>query len=452
MIKPRMSDDQVLLGILRSRGAMTSAEVQAAIRKSQPSVSRLLSGLTDEVIPLGKGRATRYAAAQPIGIEAAQHPVWLVDQEGNVKRIGTLSFLAQNQIHIDAVEVDDFQNRSLPWYLSPLKAQGFLGRLLAQQAYMRGAPSNPELWDLETVLSAALHLHDAPGSLLIGHGEREYGESAHAIPTSAADQGQVLDELALSIARTLPAGSSAGGEQPKFLAVTEQGDQVLVKFSPPRGTPFGERWNDLLYAESISNEVLERHGHQTAGTRVIQSQARTYLISSRFDRVGRKGRKHVVSVGAAHSAFVPGSYSNWASTCEALARQGKLSQIDAEAAGFLLQFGRLAGNTDMHSGNLSLYAEGSDLQEISKGNFRLAPVYDMLPMRWRPDPTIGLQDYSPFSIDDYLASQQVRAAALDFWVAIQEHPQISQAMKNVASEMAARVSETDSNATRDRRG
>jgi hypothetical protein len=40
-------------------------------------------------------------------------------------------------------------------------------------------------------------------------------------------------------------------------------------------------------------------------------------------------------------------------------------------------FGQLIGNSDRHFGNLSFFLEGD-------GRFRLAPVYDMLPMLFAP--------------------------------------------------------------------
>ena len=152
----------------------------------------------------------------------------------------------------------------------------------------------------------------------------------------------------------MPLGSSAGGEQPKFPVINEQGEHLLVKFSPPRGTPFGERWSDLLCAEVLAGEVLQRHGHEAARSEIIQTSTRTYLLSRRFDRIGANGRRHVVSVGAAHMGFIKSAYTDWASTCEALVRQDRLSAQDALRAHDLLQFGRLIGNTDMHWGNAAL--------------------------------------------------------------------------------------------------
>jgi hypothetical protein len=221
----------------------------------------------------------------------------------------------------------------LPWYLTPLQAQGFLGRLLAQRLAASGVAIDPERWDLESVLFAATHLQDAPGALALG--EPGPAPTLPIIPAGGSQQAQVLDETAADVARTLPAGSSAGGEQPKFLAHLANPDgslrQVLVKFSPPVSTPFGARWNDLLQAEALALEVLAAHGVPVARTRIVRSQLRTYLISERFDRIGASGRRHVVSIGAAHRAFVAGPYGHWGLSCAQLVAQGGLRPATTHA-------------------------------------------------------------------------------------------------------------------------
>ena len=70
----------------------------------------------------------------------------------------------------------------------------------------------------------------------------------------------------------------------------------------------------------------------------------------------------------------------------------------------ILMFGRLIGNSDMHSGNAGLFVKGESLQEMLQGKFSLAPVYDMLPMRWKPDAMMGVFGYEPFEPDYRRAS------------------------------------------------
>lgn len=431
--------EQLVLNYLQQRGASKSTDLQLALQSSQATVSRLLAALSDQLVTLGAGRATRYAIAQPVGNAGSQQPLWRVQEDGQVQRIGLLSFLARNQIHVEAKGVDLLFEptgaQELPWFLSPLRAQGFLGRLHAEHLAAMGLSSSIEHWDTHAILVAAMHTHDAPGSLLLGDAPQGGTGATPCLPDDKT--GAVLDALCADIARTLPAGSSAGGEQPKFLAVTQDGDPVLVKFSPPLGTPFGDRWSDLLHAEALSSAVLQRHGQAAAACKVITTLKRTYLLVKRFDRVGSTGRQHVAALGAVHAAFVPGPYVNWVATCEALVRQGRLPASDARAAAFMLAFGRLIGNTDMHSGNASFRVKGESLADIASGRFELTPAYDMLPMRWKPNPLVELADYTPFTPDTSLAGTQAQPAAADYWESLARLEAVSPALRAVAAAMAS---------------
>lgn len=435
-------DAELVLGALVSRGPVTSAELQALTGRSQPTVSRILGSLSDRVLVLGRARSTRYGLAQSIRGLPAQLPIHWTDEAGRSARIGTVSLLVPDWVAVEVGRHASVARSAVPWFLTPVQAHGFLGRLLARRLAASGLDPDPERWSVDAVLYAAAHLHDAPGAVTIGE-PVESGPVA-AIPGTGRAAADALDALATDVARTLPAGSSAGGEQPKFLAVVrgaggaDAADQhVLVKFTPPRGTPFGERWHDLLHAERMACDVLAEHGVAVAQGTVVESATRTFLSSRRFDRLGARGRRHVVSIGAVHRAFVPGPWQHWAATCERLAHQRRLPSIDAERARALLQFGRLIGNTDMHSGNLGLYVERSGLE---RGRFALAPVYDMLPMRWRPDAVLGgAPEYAPFEPDAASLAGPALGPALEFWRRLASHAPVGAGLRDVASEMARRI-------------
>lgn len=437
-----MNDNETnLLRLLTTHGAMASADIQAALKISQATVSRLVADLSDEVVKLGAGRSTRYGVAQPIGKYAAQQPIWAMDETGGVQRVGTLTLLEKFEIHVASQGLNAFfvpsAKSELPWYLMPLRAQGYLGQMLAQSLAMHDVDAQPERWGTPEILLAALFTHDAPGALLLGDDTLKTASAPRKLP--ATDMGATLDALAQDVAQYQPAGSSAGGEQPKFMAILDDGTHVLVKFSPPRGTPFGDRWGDLLLAEVLCNESLALHGFKVAKNSLVQTSSRTYLLSERFDRIGQFGRRHVVSVGAAHAAWVKGSYASWSSTCDALQRQGRLSQKEAQDVSDIAQFGRLTGNNDMHSGNASLFVAGQTLADIAKGQFELAPVYDMLPMRWRPLRDLGLPDYAPFAVAEIVATDRARQAARHFWATLASQPLVSEPLRAVAATMAERM-------------
>lgn len=430
-------DHELILGILTARGIASSHDLQVASGKSQPTISRLLADLSSRVVTLGRARATRYGLSKSIHGRPGRQPIVWTFEDGSVRQVGTLTLLADDVVHIDAEFGESVARGVLPWYLTPLHAQGFLGRLLAQRLSAEGVAANPDAWSVETALFAALHLQDPPGAITLGEPEAPQAGRHSPLPADPARLPKALDALSLDVARTLPAGSSAGGEQPKFLALIEDGRHVLVKFTPPKGTPFGDRWGDLLHAEALANKVLARHGVTVATASAVESGHRTYLVSERFDRVGERGRRHVVSVGAVHAAFVPGPYAHWGATCETLARQRRLPAEEAPRAAALLQFGRLIGNTDMHSGNLGLMVQPQDL---AKGRFTLAPVYDMLPMRWRPDASLGgAPDYAPFEPDSLSAGGPAATPAHEFWKELASSKSVTPGLREVAAEMARRV-------------
>lgn len=414
-----------LLGALQTLSPQTAAELARRLGKSQPTLSRLLRELSTEVVALGQGRATVYALPKPLlGLPARQPLLW-VHADGRVEAWGELTALQGGKVHVQAKGINTVFD-GLPWFLTPLRPSGFLGRAIAHQLAPQGFASNPELWPLEQVLFAATTLPDSPGALQLGTGI----SAATQLPTLTADAD--LDGLAAAAAFTAPAGSSAGGEQAKFLAREPDGHGALVKFSPPRGTPFGERWHDLLVAEHLALSVLAEHGVAVATSRLVHTASRTYLVSRRFDRIGHAGRRHVVALDAFHAAFVGGPRQHWAATCQVLAHQRRVPAETPAQAQALLHFGRLIGNTDMHFGNLSLCVEPAD---VAAGRGRLAPVYDMLPMRWRPDVYNGDFGLDTFEPDALALQSAARPLARAFWARCADQSIFSMAFRMLAGRM-----------------
>ena len=417
---------------LRARGPLSSAQLQADTGKSQPTLSRAIQALGPQLVALGQGKATRYALPQPIRGMAAQQALWWTSTDGTLQRWGMATLLEGQRLHVSAPGINVVTDGELPWFMAPLRAHGFLGREWGRRL---GLASNPDAWTLEQVLAAALAIEDAPGAVSFGE---PAGATAPEVPADMPSRAKAYDRLAADVQASLPAGSSAGGEQAKFLTALASGERVLVKFSPPRGTPFGERWHELLHLEALALGVLAAHGMAVATTRVVESRTRTYLESTRFDRIGPHGlgRRHAVALDAVHAAFVHGPRQHWAATCEALARQRRLSEGDAACVRTCMNFGWLTGNTDMHFGNLSLWSDNP-----AKPAFALAPLYDMLPMRWCPDAFHGLPDYAAFEAPYRLPGvEQARPLALQFWKQAAGHTALGKPLRAVARSMAQRLS------------
>ena len=431
---------------LRATGIATAADLAHATGRSQPSVSRRLRDLADRVAVLGRGRRARYGLAAPIlGLPSLQ-PIFWTDTSGRIERVGTLQYLSGDWLHVEIDQLSIATRATLPWMLAPLRLQGFLGRARAHSLAALGFDRDPERWSLEQQLHVIVrHVSQPPGAISIG----DPLESIRTVvPANQKRRLTAYEQVAGDVTKTLPAGSSAAGEQAKFLAEIDgpdgdgsngdepEGRHVLVKFAPPRDTPFGERWNDLLHAEALALPVLAGHDIGAATARVLATAQRTLLESKRFDRIGTRGARHVVALDAIHEAFVPGPRQHWAATCDVLARSNRLPEEDARRVRLLRSFGRLIGNTDMHFGNLSLFVERHDL---GRGRFRLAPVYDMLPMRWRPDPVAGTLDDLPFEPESIDLQGEARRWAVELWDAVATHADISRRFRALARAMRQRL-------------
>jgi hypothetical protein len=406
------------------------------VGKSQPTVSRALSELARDVVVLGRQRSARYALLHDILGLPGQQPLWWTDEQGRQFEWGLVSYLGGERLHVQAPGIDLLSQAGLPWFLSPLRLQGYLGRLWARSPQATGYDSNPERWRLDQLLALLLReVHDLPGAISLGP---EVGDKQGFAPTDPVQRQAHHDALAESLNHSRPAGSSAGGEQAKFIVRDGDGQRhLIVKFTPPRGTPFGERWHDLLHAEALATLTLAEHGVPVAASRVFETPRRSYLESTRFDRVGASGRRHAVPLDAVHDAFAPGPRRHWAATCDVLVRQRRLPPEAAAQARVLLSFGRLIGNTDMHFGNLSLLV--GDADDVARGRFALAPVYDMLPMRWRPDAATGELGLDPFTPDAADLSGPARPVAQAFWQRAEAHAPLSRPFRKLAATMAARL-------------
>ncbi len=430
MNAPQFGLSDHLRALLAQASPLTATQLQRATGKSQPSISLALSKLGPEVHKLGAARSTRYALTQSIlGLDAAQ-PVHLAGPHTDQGLFGTLVLLRGNLVHVRGPRNSEWlADGTLPWWLSSLRPQGFIGRQFAR--LRPDYASDPDQWTLAQVLyMAANHLPNPPGAFAIGQQKPAYGATI-----THADRGATFDRLADAAADNLPTGSSAGGEQPKFLH--RIGDtHVIVKFSPPRGTPFGERWHDLLHLEHLAGEILRGQGIAAAQTELLYTARRTYLQSSRFDRIGATGKRHVVAASAIHDAFVEAPRRHWVATCEALSARKLLAPEHVRTVAGVYLFGQYIGNTDMHFGNLSFFVD-----EVTKPVLVPTPVYDMLPMIWRPGIHGGELDSTPIGDQIQPAgfeaqARQARMWAIAFWEHAARMPKLSSTSRKASANSA----------------
>lgn len=123
------------------------------------------------------------------------------------------------------------------------------------------------------------------------------------------------------------AGSSAGGEFPKFTALRSdragQWRHVIVKFAGNDGSPGALRWADLLVCEHLALDVVARHlGAGAASSRIHRAAGRTFLEVDRFDRHGRLGRSPLCSWASLNAALFGANGLAWTDAAAALASVG----------------------------------------------------------------------------------------------------------------------------------
>ena len=152
---------------------------------------------------------------------------------------------------------------------------------------------------------------------------------------------------------------------------------VLVKFSGTERSAAVRRWSDLLVCEHLASlHAAAMPGVACARSRVLVHGGRTFLEVERFDRHGAFGRSPLCALDVLNAEMIGESSMEWPRLTARLAALGLVTPEDELRVQHLWWFGRLIGNTDMHTGNLSFCP--------AQGRLVLAPLYDMLPMRYAP--------------------------------------------------------------------
>jgi HipA-like C-terminal domain len=363
-------------------GPNTGTQMAKDMGISQPTATRALAAMGDEVIKIGQKKGSRYLL-RDAGRGFGDVPVFQVDAQGKLKELGVLSPVRPNGFVFTQVDGLQVHSDGLPWWLLDMRPQGYLGRAYATRYGPElGLPSTLKEWTDSHALRALLvHGHDLVGNLLLGPIARDkFMAMPEPVRLSHAEKPAAYARMAVGASQGESPGSSAGGEQPKFTAYAETEDgqrHVMVKFSEKLDSPVSQRWRDLLLAEHLALSTLRQAGVAAAASAVIDHEGQRFLEVQRFDRVGTLGRKAVVSLSALDAEFVGAAHQAWPVLVKPLAVQGMVSHEAAEATEVLWAFGVLMGNTDMHGGNLSFVSE--------QGRpFHLAPAYDMTPMAFAP--------------------------------------------------------------------
>lgn len=420
------------LSIIESlqRSPASSRELQLLTGLSQATISRQLGSLGDRIVKIGSGRATRYAMAANAFEVGDRVPLYTIDPHGNSVQIADIRPLAHGGYYVERTtgtpsvllgDRGDGVFDDLPFFLEDLRPQGFLGRQIAQSlSESSGFPSDPRRWTVEHIGSYLVASgDDLPGNFQLGR-QSMLRPRRELVTTRREDYPAMAESV---LGGKIP-GSSAGGEQPKFTAFSEEGAHVIVKFSPAGDDPVSRRWRDILLTEYHAERILRDSLARATDCQIYEGGGRLFLESQRFDRHGDVGRMPMISLMVIDAEFA-GLGSNWPAVMEVLEDRGLITVEHLNDARMLHEFGRFINNADMHLGNLSLAYDG--------GVFRLLPVYDMCSMGFAPKSgEVAPYDFEAHAVVDddmFNSTRYALELATAFWDGLASDERISNELR-----------------------
>ena len=418
-----MSHRARLLALLQRQGPLSSAAVQRELGISRPTLSRLMRETDGEILRLGQTRRVRYAAPRRIEGLPAYIPVARVDENGR----------AHIHAHIRPLEPEEWAWESesgelrigtgLPREVADLWPAGcWDSRLNGNMA------TDTETGRLTWMIEQG---HDLPGNLVVG-------DQALAQFMQLDPAARTLDELPAMASQADAGevvGAPLGGQWPKFTAWMEN-HHILVKYARLDDTPAGQRRADLLVAEVLALETLQREGMAGTPARLIDRDGWRFLALARFDRVGRLGRRGVIRLSALSGKGI--DPADWSQSARALQRSARLSSDDARTILWRETFAALIANNDRHGDNLAFFNREDE-------QLTLAPAFDMLPMAAAPNERDEVPEQLPApplpaggELDIW---RDCARAAADYWQRLANEQRVSFDFRKLAAAQGKAIAE-----------
>ncbi|WP_029934676.1 HipA domain-containing protein [Thiomicrospira pelophila] len=389
-----MKDNRIKIQKALALDNLSSVQIANKTGLSQPTVSRSLAELP--VKKIGAGRATRFA-----WIEDSAEPIFQINPQGKAEKVAYF-YRQPNQRCLVAFSQNNKTQAftKLPHFMMDLIPSGFLAEIGLEQIHRLDSrvTMNSLHWSHQDFVYFLTHYGtDLSGNLMFGRHTVETWLHTEMPIVKEADYTKVVKELASGVNR----GGWVVGKQPKFTCYNGT-DHLLVKYTPKLDAhdPLAIRYKDLLVCEFLALQTLGQTGLAVSEAKLVQAE-RLYLQLKRFDRVGEKGRRGLISLKALADHYI-GETQNWPLTADALFQQGVINEDEKNTIHLLYAFGAYIGNNDRHLANISFYFEDFEL----KG---LAPIYDMLPMRLMPKngelPSPKWQEPALFDVAPELVNQ-----------------------------------------------
>jgi hypothetical protein len=432
-----------ILTFISLHGAVSPQALCQLFKISQPTLSRILSSIKNNLLVIGKARETKYAIQRKIPDTITPIPIYEILEDGSSRQFGILYAIKPNGFYFEAKTQDATSGvyKDLPYFLNDIRPTGFLGRLIPLQNEDLYLPKDISLWTAEHCLKyLSQRAWNTIGNLVLGDLSFQlYLEKSHSVKNGIEikNRKKYYSLYANDILAAGDPGSYTGGEQPKFTTILlPENQHVLVKFSPPVDTKIGKRIADILICEHIALQILKKNACDAADSDILIHDSRVFLEVKRFDRIGKWGRRGLISFGTLDAEF-SGTMSTWSKTAVDLVNHKIISADLLEKIRFREMFGELIANSDMHLYNLSFFTKGNIIID-------LAPVYDMGPMLFMPrNNQIIKRDFTPPLPLPEHAKTWIAAlsAAEKFWQAVLADKRISLAFKDIAMSCKNKITE-----------
>ncbi|RYZ41635.1 MAG: transcriptional regulator [Myxococcaceae bacterium] len=339
-----------------------------------------LKSLGEQLQRIEEARKAEQLRSRSLPNLGSSIPLYSISETGTCWQAATLHLLATGGSSLEFRLGGEQAFEGLPPFLEEMRPQGYMGRSFRERHPDLGLPLRTEDWSNDHVIIAlARRGEDCVGNLILGNESllRHVAQLHHEMTRGSAE---ISRDSYPERARTFlaeGAGSSAAGEQPKFV-IRGGSRHLLVKFADASSGSAGQRWRDLLACEALALEAVRAAGFDAAQAQWFDLGTYRFLEVERFDRVGIDGRRAMMSLRVIDNEYV-GSGGNWTDVALRLLADRRLSWDDTRRVRWLDTFGQLIGNTDRHLGNVSFFSG------IEERMFQLAPIYDMLPMVFAPD-------------------------------------------------------------------
>jgi hypothetical protein len=410
------------------RGSLPASQLLERLDVSPATLSRLVKRVP-AVERIGRARATRYALREHrAALPDIELPVYRIDARGDVIPVGRLVTLASDQL---AWQPAGTLFDGLPPEVDDMKPAGFLGRAFERHNDDLGIATPMSLWSNTDILRiVSLRGGDLAGNLVVG--DDSIRQSQRAPTTLQREDLAAAADAALDGA---PGRSSAGGEQPKFTGVLD-GQHCIIKFAGGQND-VQRRWSELLLLEHLALSSLRDAGVPAAETDIVDQGDYRFLVVKRFDRVGLRGRRPVLSLANA----LQEPQRRWATGARLLNSSGRLSADDARTLALFDAFGMWILNGDRHHYNV-LFFISHDTSGARIERFHIAPAFDQLPMNLAPRagghlPALRFEPPLPHEAVSAVWADAKRIAA-QFWSKAASEPRLSTEIRSLC-ETAARA-------------